>query len=94
MSAATPTLRPLGQLNTRSEVRTLLAVFRREWTIFRRYPSWIIALFIWPIIFPAAYILSSRALAGPDGSGLALFQAAAGTADIIGDGVDWRSQCA
>lgn len=84
MSAASPTLRPLGQLNTRSEVRALLAVFRREWTIFRRYPSWIIALFIWPIIFPAAYILSSRALAGPDGSGLALFQATAGTTDIIG----------
>jgi ABC-2 type transport system permease protein len=84
MMIATPTIRSLSRLNFRSEVRALLAVFRREWTIFRRYPSWIIALFIWPIIFPAAYILSSRALAGPDGSGLALFQAAAGTTDIIG----------
>jgi len=84
MIAATPAIRSLSRSNFRSEVRAFWAVFQREWTIFRRYPSWIIALFIWPIIFPAAYILSSRALAGPDGSGLALFQAAAGTTDVIG----------
>jgi ABC-2 type transport system permease protein len=84
MTTSTLAVRSLSRSNFRSEVRALLAVFQREWTIFRRYPSWIIALFIWPIIFPAAYILSSRALAGPDGSGLALFQVAAGTADVIG----------
>ncbi|MBP7686327.1 MAG: ABC transporter permease [Thermoflexales bacterium] len=84
MIAATPAVRSLSRRNFRSEARAFWAVFQREWTIFRRYPSWIIALFIWPIIFPAAYILSSRALAGPDGSGLALFQAAAGTTDVIG----------
>ena len=53
--------------------RALSAIIRREWIVFKRYPSWIIALVIWPIIFPAAYILSARALAGPDGSGLAVF---------------------
>jgi len=84
MTTSTLAVRSLSRSDFRSEVRALWAVFQREWTIFRRYPSWIIALFIWPIIFPAAYILSSRALAGPDGSGLALFQAAAGTADVIG----------
>lgn len=67
-----------------AEWRALRAVIRKEWIIFKRYPTWIIALFIWPVIFPAAYILSSRALAGPDGSGLALFQRAAGTTDVIG----------
>ncbi len=67
-----------------AEFKALLALFRREWTIFRRYPSWIIALIIWPFIFPAAYILIGRALAGPDGSGLALFQKAAGTNDFLG----------
>ena len=41
-------------------------------------------LFIWPVIFPAAYIFTARALAGPDGSGLALFAQAAGTSDYIG----------
>lgn len=67
-----------------AEARALAAVARREWTIFRRYPSWIIALFIWPLIFPAVYILSARALAGPDGSALVLFQQVAGTDDYIG----------
>jgi ABC-2 type transport system permease protein len=68
----------------RSELRALWAVIHREWLIFRRYPSWIVALFIWPVIFPAAYILSARALAGPDGSSLALFERAAGTGNYIG----------
>jgi ABC-2 type transport system permease protein len=67
-----------------AEWHALRAVIRKEWIIFKRYPTWIIALFVWPVIFPAAYILSSRALAGPDGSGLALFQRAAGTTDVIG----------
>ena len=67
-----------------AELRALRAVARREWTIFQRYPSWIVALFIWPLIFPAAYILSSRALSGPDNSGLIQFQAVAGTGDVIG----------
>ncbi len=67
-----------------AEWRALRAVIRKEWIIFKRYPTWIIALFIWPVIFPAAYILSSRALAGPDGRGLVLFQRAAGTTDVIG----------
>lgn len=61
-----------------------MAVTRREWTIFTRYPSWIIALFIWPLIFPMMYILTARALSGPDGSGLAVFIATTGAADYIG----------
>jgi hypothetical protein len=67
-----------------AEGRALRAVVHREWTIFRRYPSWIIALFIWPIIFPMAYILSSQALAGPDSGGLLIFQRNAGTTDVVG----------
>src|SRR5512143_3477312 len=84
MSAITLPTRSLSRHNFASELRALYAVFHREWIIFKRYPSWIIALFIWPLIFPAAYILSSRALAGPDGSGLVLFQQAAGTTEVIG----------
>ena len=67
-----------------AEWRALRAVVRREWTIFRRYPSWIIALFIWPVIFPMAYILSSQALAGPNSGGLLIFQRNAGTTDVVG----------
>jgi ABC-2 type transport system permease protein len=62
----------------------LKAVIRREWTIFRRYPSWVVALFIWPIIFPAAYILSAHALAGPNGIGLVSFTRMTGTSDYLG----------
>jgi ABC-2 type transport system permease protein len=67
-----------------AELNALRAVVRREWTIFRRYPSWIIALFIWPVIFPMAYILSSQALAGPNSGGLLIFQRNAGTTDVVG----------
>lgn len=64
--------------------RALAAVVRREWVILRRYPSWIVAFFIWPVIFPAVYILGARALAGPDGSSMPLFLQVAGTQDYIG----------
>jgi len=74
----------LAQLDWRSDARALGRVFWREWTIFRRYPSWVVTLLIWPVILPAGYILSARALAGPDGSGLALFAQAAGTDNYVG----------
>jgi ABC-2 type transport system permease protein len=74
----------LSRRTALSELRALLAVAHREWLGFVRYPSWIVGMFIWPIIFPAVYILSARALAGPDGSGLALFIEATGTRDYIG----------
>jgi ABC-2 type transport system permease protein len=41
-------------------------------------------MFIWPVIFPLAYILSARALAGPDQSSLALFVQRTGITDYIG----------
>jgi ABC-2 type transport system permease protein len=41
-------------------------------------------MLIWPVIFPLGYILSARALAGPDNSGLALFVARTGIQDYYG----------
>jgi ABC-2 type transport system permease protein len=76
--------RSLGHPGFSSDLHAFLAVLRREWTIFTRYPSWIIALFIWPLIFPMMYILTARALAGPDGSGLAVFMETTGAQDFIG----------
>lgn len=76
--------RSLGKPGFASDLRAFGAVVRREWTIFRRYPSWIIALLIWPLIFPMMYILTARALAGPDGSGLAVFMKTTGATDFIG----------
>lgn len=67
-----------------AEIGALGAVIKREWIIFIRYPSWIIALIIWPIIFPAIYIVTARALAGPDNIGMAAFTQNTGSADYIG----------
>jgi len=74
----------LGRSGIRADLRSLWAVVRKEWLIFVRYPSWIIALFIWPIIFPLGYILTARALSGVDGSGLVQFQANTGLSDYVG----------
>ena len=76
--------RSLGKPGFLSDLRAFWAVVHREWTIFRRYPSWIIALLIWPLIFPMMYILTARALSGPDGSGLAVFMQTTGASDFIG----------
>ena len=67
-----------------ADVQALWAVVRREWTIFIRYPSWIIALFIWPVIFPMGYILTARALSGMDGSGLTTFENTTGLTEYVG----------
>jgi hypothetical protein len=74
----------LARPNFLSALRALWAVMKREWTIFVRYPSWVIALFIWPIIFPLSYVLTAQALSGRDGSGMAQFQAVTGVQDYIG----------
>jgi len=74
----------LGRSTPWNGLRALGAVIRREWTIFLRYPSWIVSLFVWPIIFPMGYILTARALSGVDGSGLAQFQATTGLTEYVG----------
>ena len=76
--------RSLGQPGFLSDVRAFGAILKREWQIFMRYPSWMIALFIWPLIFPMMYILTGRALSGPDGSGLDVFTQNTGATDFIG----------
>ena len=74
---------PLSRRSARSELRALLMVARKEWTIFRRYPSWVLATFIWPVLFPFGYIFSAKALGGPDGQALAAFARLTGTPDYV-----------
>lgn len=81
---ATVSIPSLSRTTFLSELRALGAIARREWLIFKRYPSWIFAVLIWPVIFPAMYILSARALAGPDGSGLVIFLKTTGTDNFLG----------
>ncbi len=65
-------------------IEKILLVAQKEWKIFRRYPSWIIALFIWPVIFPFTYIFTSKALAGVDGAAVDVFQGISGTDNYTG----------
>lgn len=65
-------------------IRTLAAVARREIVIFLRYPGWVIGALIWPALFPLMYLFASRALAGPQGQGMAGFERVAGTANYAG----------
>jgi len=60
------------------------AVVRRELLIFSRYPSWILSLVIWPVLFLLVYLLGSRALTGPGGEGLPAFLRATGTDNVRG----------
>lgn len=73
----------LVQRSLLSEVYVLLAIARKEWIIFRRYPSWIAALLIWPVLFPIGYIFTAKALSGPDGSSLPAFAQLAGTTNYV-----------
>jgi ABC-2 type transport system permease protein len=74
----------LSRPSAAAELRAFWGVARKEWIIFRRYPSWILALFIWPVIFPAVYVFTARALAGPNGGGMVIFNQATGTPDYLG----------
>jgi ABC-2 type transport system permease protein len=84
MSIQTIVPASLGHTTPLNDLRALWAVVRREWMIFIRYPSWVVSLFIWPIIFPMGYILTARALSGVDGSGLAQFKLNTGLTEYVG----------
>ncbi len=71
----------LGQRTVGSELRALLSMARKEWTIFVRYPSWVVAFVIWPVLFPFGYIFTAKALSGPGGMAAATFGSRAGTTD-------------
>ena len=76
--------RSLSKPSFAAGMRAFWGVVRKEWIIFRRYPSWVVALLIWPIIFPAIYVFTARALAGPGGGGMVIFNQATGTPDYLG----------
>lgn len=67
-----------------SRLRTVYAVFLKDFTQMIRYPSWFIQLIIWPLIFPLLYILSAYGMAGPDKSGLEAFKSTTGTGSFMG----------
>lgn len=66
-----------------SELAAVFAVAKKEWTIFVRYPSWLMAFVVWPLLFPLMYIFTGKALSGPGGSSLAGFRSLTGTGDYV-----------
>lgn len=65
-------------------LRVAVATMRKEWTVFIRYPTWIVGLLVWPVMFPATYVFLADALSGPSGQALAAFDARAGTDNYVG----------
>lgn len=62
----------------------VLSIFKKEFRIFLRYPSWFISALIWPIIFPFGYLFTVKALSGTDAQSLETFSNFSGTADYVG----------
>lgn len=73
----------VAQRSIWSEMQAIFAIARKEWIIFRRYPSWVIALLVWPVLFPVGYIFTAKALGGPDGAALAAWSSRTGTTDYL-----------
>lgn len=65
-------------------IRSISAVMRKEFTLLVRYPTWVIQMIIWPLIFPLLYVLSAIGYAGPDKSGLGAFAQITGTNNYVG----------
>lgn len=79
-----PALQSVGRGGLLHNVRTALAVVRKEWIVFVRYPTWVVGSFIWPALFPAIYVFLAKALSGPGGQAVAVFNSYSGTTDYVG----------
>ena len=65
-------------------LRIICAVAKKDLIQIVRYPTWIIQMLIWPLIFPLVYILSAAGMAGPGSSGTEIFKNATGTSSFMG----------
>lgn len=74
----------MGASGWLADGRAVLAVFKKQWMIQLRYPAELLGLVVWPVLFPAIYIFSARALAGPEGEAVAVFASRTGTEDYVG----------
>ncbi len=63
-------------------IRTIIAVAKKDLIQLIRYPTWIIQLIIWPLIFPLMYIVSGIGMAGPNAKGFENFEHMAGTSSF------------
>jgi len=79
-----PITQPLSRTSFGAQARALAVIVKREWLHLTRYPTWVIPFIIWPILFPAVYILGAFSLAGPQGLGIDRFLQIAGTDNFLG----------
>lgn len=73
-----------GRRTALSTVRAVLAVARKEWIYFLRYPTWIIILGVLPLCFVAQFIYTAKAFSGSAGVATPTFIRLAGTGDYVG----------
>ncbi|MEW6307922.1 MAG: ABC transporter permease [Bacillota bacterium] len=66
-----------------SHGRALLALTKKGWLHFVRYPTWVVAMLFLPLVFTLQYVYVAKTFAGPQGDALAGFAAQAGTADYV-----------
>jgi ABC-2 type transport system permease protein len=66
-------------------MRAFLASTRKELRIMRRYPTLLLSVLFWPILFPAAAVLMGRAYSGSnDPQALQAFAERSGTSEVTG----------
>jgi len=63
-------------------LRPVFSVALRDIKITLRYKSWVVALLVWPVIFPLTFYFMGRGLAGTTGQGLGNFERLAQTGDF------------
>jgi ABC-2 type transport system permease protein len=68
-------------MQTRYWLKPIFTVAYRNIRITTRYRTWIVASFLWPVIFPLTFFFMGRGLAGTEGQGLSHFESLAQTGD-------------
>jgi ABC-2 type transport system permease protein len=65
------------------ELRAIAATTRKELRLMRRYPAEIVALALWMLLLPLAYIAQATAFSGGGPESVAAFESRAGTGDYV-----------
>lgn len=65
------------------ELRAIAATTRKELRLMRRYPAEIVALALWMLLLPLAYIAQATAFSGGGPASAAAFERRAGTGDYV-----------
>lgn len=74
----------LSERSFLSTIRVLLAILKRQFINFLRYPTWVLFIFVMPFIIVAEYVFLGKLFTGPSGLVTASFRESAGTSDYLG----------